>query len=163
MRRRQNKLIKILNQEHKDLISRHRQEQLKMVNGLEGNPSEPLPQVWHEPLLRILLESQDPQLTDEEICAELNTCNYFGYILCSSALCFALVSIARNPTVQQGSLEELNKVSNQEWQLEKLSYLESVLQETLRLYPPQVILQRQLKEDFPYSTYALFCTINSSN
>ncbi|KAH8322460.1 hypothetical protein KR067_011522 [Drosophila pandora] len=153
MRRRQNKLIKILNQEHKDLISRHRQEQLKKVNGMEGNPSEPLPQIWHESLLRILLESQDPQLTDEEICAELNTCNYFGYMLCSAALCFALVSIARNPTVQQGSQEELQKckIDHKGWQLEKLSYLEAVLQETLRLYPPQVILQRQLKEDFPYT------------
>ncbi|XP_017100159.2 probable cytochrome P450 316a1 [Drosophila bipectinata] len=153
MRRRQNKLIKILNQEHKDLISRHRQQQLKKVNGLEGNPSEPLPQICHEPLLKILLESQDPQLTDEEIFAELNTCNYLGYILCSSALCFAIVSIARNPTVQHSSLEELNNsiIDHKEWRLEKLSYMEALLLESLRLYPPQVILQRQLKQDFPYT------------
>ncbi|KAH8362735.1 hypothetical protein KR084_000393 [Drosophila pseudotakahashii] len=155
MRRRQNRLIKRLNEEHKDLMaSLQRQEKLKMGDGsLSIDHIRPLPQQYHESLLQILLESKDPSLTVEEICGELNTCNYLGYLLCSSALCFTLVTIARNPSVQQRCLQELKlaQIKDQGWDLEKLPYLEAVLQETMRLYPPQVIVGRQLKNDFPYT------------
>ncbi|KAH8305550.1 hypothetical protein KR059_000465 [Drosophila kikkawai] len=156
MRRRQNKLIKRLNEEHKDLINRYRQgkqPKVKISEGLVVDQSKPLPPKWHESLLQILLENQDQKLTDQEICAELNTCNYLGFLLCSSALSFALVSIARNPSVQQRCLEELRQaqIKDQVWNLEKLPYLEAVVQETLRLYPPQVIVGRQLKQDFSYT------------
>ncbi|KAI8040586.1 probable cytochrome P450 316a1 [Drosophila gunungcola] len=154
MRRRQNRLIRSLNEEHQDLIARH-QKQNKLKNGIvlvEDN-LEPLPEKWHESLLDTILKSRDPELTPEEICGELNTCNYLGYLLCSSALCFALVTIARNPSVQQRCWEELRLAQNKDggWDLEKLPYLEAVLQETLRLYPPQVIVGRQFKKDFPYT------------
>ncbi|KAH8240094.1 hypothetical protein KR032_011187 [Drosophila birchii] len=156
MRRRQNKLIKRLNAEHKDLINRYRQEQqpkLKTSEGLVVEHSKPLPPKWHQSLLQMLLENQDQQLSDDEICAELNTSNYLGFLLCSSALSFALVSIARNPSVQQRCLEELKQaqIKDQAWNVEELPYLEAVVQETLRLYPPQVIVGRQLKQDFPYT------------
>ncbi|KAH8257477.1 hypothetical protein KR038_010407 [Drosophila bunnanda] len=156
MRRRQNKLIKKLNAEHKDLINRYRQDQqlkMKTSEGLVVDHSKPLPPQWHESLLQILLKNQDQELSDEEICAELNTCNYLGFLLCSSALSFALVSIARNPSVQQKCLEELRQaqIKDQACNLEKLPYLEAVVQETLRLYPPQVIVGRQLKHDFSYT------------
>ncbi|XP_017039578.1 probable cytochrome P450 316a1 [Drosophila ficusphila] len=154
MRSLQNRLIKRLNEEHRDLITRYQtQKDLKIGNGLVLDHQKPLPQKWHESLLEILLESKDPTLTIEEICGELNTCNYLGYLLCSSALCFSLVTIARNPSVQQKCLDELNQaqIKDQGWDLEKLSYLTAVIQETLRLYPPQIIVGRQLKKDFPYT------------
>ncbi|XP_070071597.1 probable cytochrome P450 316a1 isoform X2 [Drosophila takahashii] len=155
MRRHQNRLIKRLNEEHKDLIASHqKQENLKMGDGFPGmDHIKALPLKYHESLLQILLESKDPSLTVEEIYGELNTCNYLGYLLCSSALCFTLVTIARNPSVQQRCLEELKlaQIKDQGWNLEKLPYLEAVLQETMRLYPPQVIVGRQLKNDFPYT------------
>ncbi|KAH8375179.1 hypothetical protein KR200_000784 [Drosophila serrata] len=156
MRRRQNKLIKRLNAEHKDLINRYRQEQMPKVKTSEGlviDHSKPLPPKWHDSLLQILLENQDQDLTDDEICAELNTCNYLGFLLCSSALSFALVSIARNPSVQERCLQELRQAQKKDlnWNLEKLPYLDSVVQETLRLYPAQVIVGRQLKNDFSYT------------
>uniref|UniRef100_A0A6P4ER39 Probable cytochrome P450 316a1 n=1 Tax=Drosophila rhopaloa TaxID=1041015 RepID=A0A6P4ER39_DRORH len=152
MRRHQNRLIRRLNEEHKDLIARQ-QKPNKMGDVLVVNHLEPLPQKCHDSLLDLLLESKEPELTSGEICGELNTCNYLGYLLCSSALCFALVTIARNPSVQQRCWEELKlaQSKDQELDLEKLPYLEAVLKETLRLYPPQVIVGRQFKQDFPYT------------
>ncbi|EDV50460.2 probable cytochrome P450 316a1 [Drosophila erecta] len=153
MRTRQNRLIKVLNEEHKNLIATHQsQKQLKIADTYQ---LAPIPTKNFECLLEMLLESKDTQLTTQEICGELNTCNYLGYLLCSSALCFCLVTIARNPSVQQRCVEELNlaqiKDQHQGWDLEKLSYLDAVLQETMRLYPPQVIVGRQLKKDFAYT------------
>ncbi|XP_017066729.1 probable cytochrome P450 316a1 [Drosophila eugracilis] len=154
MRRRQNRLIKRLNEEHKDLMVKYqKQKDLKIGDGLAMDNLRPLPQKYHESLLEILLESNDPKLVTEEVCGELNTCNYLGYLLCSSALSFSLVTIARNPSAQQRCFEELELAQNKDqgWDLEKLSFLESVLQETMRLYPPQVIVGRHLKQDFPYT------------
>ncbi|EDW93769.2 probable cytochrome P450 316a1 [Drosophila yakuba] len=154
MRKRQNRLIKRLNEEHKNLMASHQsQKQFKIGNGLDMSQLRPMPMKNFECLLEILVESKDPQLTTEEICGELNTSNYLGYLLCSSALCFCLVTIARNPSVQQRCWEELSlaQIKDQGWDLEKLPYLEAVLQETMRLYPPQVIVGRQLKKDFPYT------------
>lgn len=164
MRKRQNRLIKRLNDEHNNLMAMHQsQNQLKIENGLDIYQLRPIPLKDHKSLLEILLESKDPQLTGEEICGELNTCNYLGYQLCSSALCFCLVTIARNPSVQQKCLDELNlaQIKDQGWDLEKLNYLEAVLQETMRLYPPQVIVGRQLKKDFPYSAYEQYFVCNT--
>ncbi|XP_034657165.1 probable cytochrome P450 316a1 [Drosophila subobscura] len=158
MRRRQLKLIKRLNAEHKEHIERFRKQQKQEEQLKAGNLSldhiEPLPPQWHQSLLEVLLApNHTPVISDDDICAELNTCNYLGYLLCSSALCFALVTIARHPAVQQRCLEELRKAQrpDQSWDVKRLTYLEAVLMETLRLYPPQVIVGRQLSEDMPYT------------
>lgn len=88
-------------------------------------------------------------MTDEEVCAELNQCNYLGYLLCSTTLCFALVQIARQPSVQQRCLDELR--GNPPEEQKELTFLDAVLYETLRLHPPQLIVGRLLARDFPYS------------
>ncbi|XP_022214226.2 probable cytochrome P450 316a1 [Drosophila obscura] len=156
MRRRQLKLIKRLNKEHKEHIDRFRtqqklEEQLR-AGSLVVDRIEPLP--LHQSLLEVLLAPNlRACITDDDICAELNTCNYLGYLLCSSALCFALVTIARQPAVQQRCLEELRRAqrADHSWDVQRLTYLEAVLLETLRLYPPQVIVGRHLSEDMPYT------------
>lgn len=98
-------------------------------------------------LLQLLVASET--MTDEEVSAELNQCNYLGYLLCSTTLCFALVQIARHPSVQQRCLEELRSTLPEEQKA--LTFLDAVLHETLRLHPPQLIVGRQLARDFPYS------------
>lgn len=102
-------------------------------------------------------------LSNAEICDELNTFIFQGYLLTPAAISFALVAISRHPSVQQKVLAELRSL----WpkgmpctctldNLMKLKYLECVIQETLRLYPPQPIIARDLKNNFNYSKFATF-------
>lgn len=149
LRLRQRKLIKLINTENKLLIQQCRQSQVAKVNQLEELKNEgiQIDQPVQPSLLQLLVASET--MTDEEVCAELNHCNYLGYLLSSTTLCFALVQIARHPTVQQRCLEELR--GNSPGEQRALTFLDAVLYETLRLHPPQLIVGRQLARDFPYS------------
>lgn len=153
MRLRQQRLIKLINTENKLFIQQWRQSQVVKVNQLDELKNEGVqinqlePKTVQPSLLQLLMASET--MTDEEICAELNNCNYLGYLLCSTTLCFALVQITRHPSVQQRCLEELRDNSSREQ--EALPFLDAVLYETLRLHPPQLIVARQLAQDFPYS------------
>ncbi|EDW73145.1 uncharacterized protein Dwil_GK17388 [Drosophila willistoni] len=148
MRRRQKRLIKHLNANHKQFINQNRR-QWQMQEQTKGNCFI-IDAKYHQSLLDILLLQGD--LSENEICGELNTCNYFGYLLCSTTICFALVMIARHPSVQMRCLEEIKKARDSAgWDLQRLPFLESVIMETLRLYPPQVIVGRELSTDFPYT------------
>ncbi|EDW69009.1 probable cytochrome P450 316a1 [Drosophila virilis] len=154
MRRRQQRLIRILNDENKQMLGKWRQQQLiesqLKSEGITIDRIEPASKLQHQTLLEVLLSGG--KLSDTELCAELNTCNYLGYLLCSSTLCFTLVLIARHPAVQQRCLEELrNARSSEDWQLQRLPYLDAVLRESLRLQPPQLIVGRQLSQDFNYT------------
>lgn len=136
------------------MLGKWRQQQLiqsqMKSEGITIERIEPAPKLEHQTLLEVLLSGD--KLTDAELCAELNTCNYLGYLLCSTTLCFTLVLIARHPAVQQRCLEELrNARSSEDCQLQRLPYLDAVLRESLRLQPPQLIVGRQLSQDFNYS------------
>lgn len=97
-------------------------------------------------------------LSDADICDELNTFIFQGSLLTPAAISFTLVAISRHPSVQQKVLEELHGV----WpkgttctctveSLSKLKYLANVINESLRLYPPQPIIARDLNKNFNYS------------
>lgn len=149
MRLRQRRLIKLINTENKLLIQQLRQSQVAKINQMDELKNEgiQIDQPVQPSLLQLLVASET--LTDEEVYAELNNCNYLGYLLCSTTLCFALVQIARHPSVQQRCLEELRSTLRVEQKA--LTFLDAVLHETLRLHPPQLIVGRQLARDFPYS------------
>lgn len=135
--------------ENKLLIQQLRQSQVDKINQLDELKNEgiQIDQPVQPSLLQLLVASEN--LTDEEVCAELNNCNYLGYLLCSTTLCFALVQIARHPSVQQRCLDELK--GNPPGEQKELTFLDAVLSETLRLHPPQLIVGRQFARDFPYS------------
>ncbi|KAH8365888.1 hypothetical protein KR093_006912 [Drosophila rubida] len=150
-RRRQLRLIKRINFENKLVLNQCRQQRDK--NGstaIKVDHIELPTRLDHQSLIDVLAASEN--LTDEQLFAELNACNYSGYLLCSTTVCFALVEIARHPTVQQRCLEELRAArKDKEWNLRELTFLEAVLKETLRLHPPQLIVARQLSQDFQYT------------
>lgn len=134
------------------MLEQRRQHKLSSnqikIEGITIDRIEPVPRVKYQSLLELLLTSE-ASLTDAQLLAELNCCSFLGYLLCSSALCSALVLIARHPAVQQRCLDELREAKDSKE--ERLPYLEAVLKETLRLQPPQVIVNRELSQDFEYS------------
>ncbi|XP_034481511.1 probable cytochrome P450 316a1 [Drosophila innubila] len=153
-RRRQLKLIKRINEENKRILEECRQQKVERIQvkneGINIERIEPTERLDHQSLIDVLNGSEN--LSDDQLLAELNTCNFLGYLLCSTTLCFALILIARHPSVQQRCLEELRIAhSEKEENLQGMSYLDAVLKETLRLHPPQLIVGRELSKDFPYT------------
>ncbi|KAI8039086.1 probable cytochrome P450 4d20 [Drosophila gunungcola] len=96
-------------------------------------------------LLDILLQStiNNQPLNDADIREEVDTFMFEGDDTTSSGVSHALYAIARHPKVQERIHEELLSVLGQDpaapvtqSQLNDLKYLECVIKETMRLYPP---------------------------
>lgn len=111
-------------------------------------------------LLDILLEAKvnGVPLTDEEIREEVDTFMFEGHDTTTSAIGFALYLLSREPRVQQKLLEEiratLNVNGDQSWgygDLGELKYMDLVIKESLRLFPPVAFLGRRIEEDFQLS------------
>lgn len=80
-----------------------------------------------------------------------------GYDTTSSAILFALYCISEHQEVQNKLFLELKDIcENKEKitynELQKMSYLECIIKETLRLYPSAPFITRTLKEDTEFGT-----------
>ncbi|NP_001352285.1 cytochrome P450 9e2-like [Mycetomoellerius zeteki] len=77
-----------------------------------------------------------------------------GFETSSTAMCFAAHEIAANPEIQMKLQQEIDKAleeSNGEVSYEvinRLEYLDAVINETLRLYPPIGFLERKCQKTF---------------
>ncbi|CAH1108891.1 unnamed protein product [Psylliodes chrysocephalus] len=97
-------------------------------------------------------------LTREDIREEVDTFMFEGHDTTSSAISFAMYSLANNQRVQQKALEEQIEIfggNNKEARsttadLQKMKYLELVIKETLRLYPSVPFFSRKVNEDFEW-------------
>eukprot|EP01100_Stratorugosa_tubuloviscum_P000134 TRINITY_DN102_c0_g1_i2.p1 TRINITY_DN102_c0_g1~~TRINITY_DN102_c0_g1_i2.p1 ORF type:complete len:319 (-),score=113.12 TRINITY_DN102_c0_g1_i2:277-1233(-) len=102
----------------------------------------------------ILLTSRDEKggLTDKEIAAEVDTFLFEGHDTTSSGLMWTIYVISQHEQVKKKVFEEIDRVllsSNMVAdfkQIEKLDYLEMVIKESLRLYPPVPVVSRRLDQ-----------------
>ncbi|XP_063621081.1 cytochrome P450 4C1-like isoform X2 [Cydia splendana] len=101
--------------------------------------------------LEMLLESS--QLTDHELAEEAMVISVAGTDTSAVAASFTVLMLSRHPEVQDRVYEELCEVlgdSNRDMTAEdlpRLKYLEAVIRETLRLYPPVPIIVRSVEQD----------------
>ncbi|CAO2630630.1 Cytochrome P450 3A1 [Lemmus lemmus] len=91
-------------------------------------------------------------LTDMEIIAQSINFIFAGYETTSSTLAFALHSLATHPDIQKKLQEEIdmalpNKAPLNNDKVMEMEYLDMVLNETLRLYPNGLRLDRVCKKD----------------
>ena len=94
-------------------------------------------------------------LTDEEIIANIILILTAGYHTTSATLTFATYSLATNSHVQERVREEIydalaySKSGELDYDtLNNLPYLDAVISETLRMYPPIAAHERQCSEDY---------------
>ena len=95
------------------------------------------------------------RLTDEEIIANITLILFAGYHTTSTTLTFATYSLATNSHVQERVREEIrdalanSKSGELDYDtLNNLPYLDAVINETLRMYPPVAGHERQCSEDY---------------
>ncbi|XP_047986328.1 cytochrome P450 4d2-like isoform X2 [Leguminivora glycinivorella] len=101
--------------------------------------------------LEMLLESS--QLSDHELAEEAMVISVAGTDTSAVAASFTVLMLSRHPEIQDRVYEELCEVlgdSNRDVTAEdlpRLKYLEAVIKETLRLYPPVPIIVRSVEQD----------------
>lgn len=113
-------------------------------------------------LLDVLLQSTigGQSLSNEDIREEVDTFMFEGHDTTTSGISFALSTLARHPVVQQRCFEEIRTVLGDDKErpvslreLGELKYLECVIKESLRLYPPVPMIGRYFAEDVNLSKY----------
>ncbi|RDD39453.1 Cytochrome P450 3A14 [Trichoplax sp. H2] len=95
---------------------------------------------------------EDDKLNDEEIIGQAFLFLIAGYETTQNTLAFACYSLATNPDVQQKLIDEIDSKCPDPNDLNydvigELPYLEMVVEETLRMYPPTYFVNRDVKSN----------------
>ncbi|XP_032663022.1 cytochrome P450 4C1-like isoform X2 [Odontomachus brunneus] len=117
-------------------------------------------------LVDILMETSDEgkKFTRNEIIDEINTIVGAGTDTTAIALNFIIFMLANFPEIQQKVYEELLEIYDTQdpksvpvdfKDLQHMNYLECIIKETLRLFPPVPLIGRQLNEDLQIGGYTL--------
>uniref|UniRef100_A0A1I8PE23 Cytochrome P450 n=1 Tax=Stomoxys calcitrans TaxID=35570 RepID=A0A1I8PE23_STOCA len=161
---RQTKLIKLMHSFARGVIGNRRKTLENSLNAQQSvaneNDVDDIGRRKHKALLDVLLQSsiEGQPLTDEDIREEVDTFMFAGQDTTSTALGFTLHLLARHPKVQQKVVDELNQIYGENnpldftlMNLNKLKYMEHVIKESMRLYPPIPLIGREITEDFKYT------------
>lgn len=114
-------------------------------------------------LLQLLLETRYEDtgegMSVKQLIDEIKVLFIAGHETTANALTFTLYLLGRNPEVQQKVLDEILEIESQTAniveQLQQMTYLNAVLNESMRLYPPAWITDRQNVEDDTIGQYHL--------
>ena len=106
-------------------------------------------------MMDTLLQAQNEGLIDDEgIIEETDTFTFEGHDTTSAALTFTLLLLAHHPEVQDKLFKEIQDVLNGDIEaltidkVNKLEYMDRVIKESLRIYPPVPFISREFSEDF---------------
>lgn len=113
-------------------------------------------------MMDTLLKAQrDGLIDDEGIMEETDTFTFEGHDTTSAAMTFTLLLLAHHPEAQERIFEEiqtakLDKSKGYELTIDdfnKMEYLDRVIKESLRIYPPVPFISRELSEDFEHDGF----------
>lgn len=114
-------------------------------------------------LLNMLLETRYEDtgegMSVAQLIDEIKILFVAGYETTANALTFTLYLLAKHPDIQQKVFEEIVQIESQTNevidQLQKMTYINAVLNESMRLYPPAWIIDRQNVADDTIASYHL--------
>jgi cytochrome P450 family 4 len=104
-------------------------------------------------MMDTLLQAQTQGLIDDRgIIEETDTFTFEGHDTTSAAMTFTLLLLAHNPKAQEKVFNEIHDFlgTKNEWTVSsfnKMEYLDCVIKESLRIYPPIPFISRQFSED----------------
>lgn len=126
-------------------------------------------------MLDTLLQAQLEGLIDDKgIREEVDTFTFEGHDTTSSGLIFTLLLLAHNPQSQQKICDEIENVLKSRNtdnilidDFGKMSYLDRVIKECLRIYPPVTFISREFSEDLEHgkckTSLVLFSSKSQNN
>lgn len=153
-RKRQDKVIKVLHDFTTNIIQKRRKELMDHGDsGISGDDS--IGSKKKMAFLDVLLQASvdGKPLTDKEIQEEVDTFMFEGHDTTTIAIAFTLLLLARHPEVQEKVYKEVTEIIGTDLttpatyrNLQDMKYLEMVIKESLRLYPPVPIIGRKFTE-----------------
>ncbi|XP_066253888.1 cytochrome P450 4g1-like isoform X2 [Euwallacea similis] len=94
------------------------------------------------------------KLTDDDIEDEVSTITFAGHDTISAASSFIFTLLGIHQDIQEKCIIELKEIFHDDWNRSitfkdtiEMKYLERVIMETLRLYPPVPLIARKINED----------------
>ncbi|XP_030750790.1 cytochrome P450 4g1-like [Sitophilus oryzae] len=94
------------------------------------------------------------KLSDEDIKEEVDTIMFEGHDTTAAASSFVLCLLGVHKNIQKECIKELKEIYHDNWERPitfadtlQMKYLERVIMETLRLYPPVPIIARKVHQD----------------
>ncbi|ORY79092.1 cytochrome P450 [Protomyces lactucae-debilis] len=105
-------------------------------------------------------DPEDPPMTEEEMSDQTMTLLAAGHETTSAGTTWALLALAEHPEVQSRLRQELQEArdASEEWtfeRIESLRYMNNVVKEVLRFYPPVPMTRRQAMEDAVIEGYSI--------
>uniref|UniRef100_A0A182VX83 Uncharacterized protein n=1 Tax=Anopheles minimus TaxID=112268 RepID=A0A182VX83_9DIPT len=160
-KRRQDRIIKVLHDFTTKIIQSRRRELMEQGGGVIGGTvdDEDMADIGTKrrmAFLDVLLQAtiDGRPLTDKEIQEEVDTFMFEGHDTTTIAISFTLLLLARHPEVQEKAFQEIVDIVGNDpttpvshRNLQDMKYLEMVIKESLRLYPPVPIIARRFTEN----------------
>ncbi|EDO33558.1 predicted protein, partial [Nematostella vectensis] len=125
----------------------------KMIEVKKVNPHKEAKDMLDLMLSAAANENTSKKLSDMEVLAQSLIFLIAGYETTNITLSFVAYSLATNPDVQEKLQREIDSVWTEEDQMpsydtvHNLPYLDMVISETLRLYPPGFVASRECTQD----------------
>uniref|UniRef100_A0A182VPL4 Uncharacterized protein n=3 Tax=Anopheles merus TaxID=30066 RepID=A0A182VPL4_ANOME len=159
-KRRQDRIIKVLHDFTTKIIQSRRRELMEQGGSgggtVEDEDMADLGTKRRMAFLDVLLQAtiDGRPLTDREIQEEVDTFMFEGHDTTTIAISFTLLLLARHPEVQERVYREVVAIVGNDpatpathRNLQDMKYLELVIKESLRLYPPVPIIARRFTEN----------------
>ncbi|KAF2894417.1 hypothetical protein ILUMI_11757 [Ignelater luminosus] len=156
--RTEKKSVKILHDVTNSVIKKRQEEVENHINA-QSAELESLGVKRRLAFLDLLLEEKKKGqiLSDVHIREEVDTFMFAGHDTTASGLSFTLYCLSEHPEVQQAVVNELQDIFEDNKtrsitlrDLQEMKYMEAVIKESLRLYPPVPFTGREVKEDVEY-------------
>lgn len=164
-KRRQDEIIKVLHEFTTRIIRSRRKELAERAAPVAGeDDGADIGTKRRMAFLDVLLQStiDGRSLTDKEIQEEVDTFMFEGHDTTTIAISFTLLLLARHPEVQERLHREIVEIVGNDLQapvtyrnLQDMKYLEMIIKESLRLYPPVPIIARRFTENVDLGKWTL--------